>query len=125
MCSAVAERLTMARLSNIPAALNGLPSTLERLPYDKDGDRRRRAPWRKWYGTARWQRLRWSVLEAAHFTCARCGKIEMETRRLVADHVVPHQGDAAKFWDEGNLQCLCEDCHNGWKAAEEWAAGYR
>jgi 5-methylcytosine-specific restriction endonuclease McrA len=75
--------------------------------------------WRSWYKTARWQRLRWSVLLKACFTCAKCGHIEAITKLLVADHVVPHRGDEALFWDEENLQCLCKTCHDRVKQAEE------
>lgn len=30
----------------------------------------------------------------------------------VADHIDPHRGDPVKFWT-GELQALCDDCHNG------------
>ena len=76
---------------------------------------------RRWYKTARWQRLRWSVLVAAIFTCRMCGRIEADTSRLVADHVVPHRGSEVLFWDGGNLQCLCEGCHSRAKQREEAA----
>ena len=49
--------------------------------------------WRKWYKTARWQKLRWSVLVRDLFTCQMqgCGRIEADTSQLVADHKHPHQ----------------------------------
>jgi 5-methylcytosine-specific restriction endonuclease McrA len=74
---------------------------------------------RGWYKTARWQRLRWQVLVRARFTCAMCGRLEADTARLVADHVVPHRGRAALFWDDANLQCLCKPCHDGAKQRAE------
>lgn len=79
--------------------------------------------WRAWYKTARWQRLRWQVLVAARFTCARCGRIEGKTSQLVADHVAAHRGDAAMFWDSANLQCLCKACHDSAKQSEERRRG--
>lgn len=75
--------------------------------------------WRAWYKTARWQKLRWQVLVKALFTCAMCNRVEGETSKLVADHKVPHRGDEALFWDEGNLQCLCKGCHDSVKQAQE------
>jgi 5-methylcytosine-specific restriction enzyme A len=80
------------------------------------------AAWRAWYGTKRWRQLRWQVLLEAMFTCARCGRIEGNTRLLVADHVEPHRGDERMFWARGNLQCLCKPCHDSEKQREEAAA---
>lgn len=80
-------------------------------------------PLRHLYGTARWQKLRWQVLVDALFMCARCKRIEADTSQLVADHIRPHRGDAALFWDRGNLQCLCKPCHDSAKQAEERAGG--
>lgn len=74
--------------------------------------------WRKWYKTAEWKSLRWDVLVAAHFTCVRC-QVVGESRDLVADHVRPHRGDHAMFFDKFNLQCLCATCHNRDKQREE------
>lgn len=77
-------------------------------------------PWKRWYHTARWARLRWQVLLRDAFTCRMCGKLEGDTARLVADHKTPHRGDARLFWDLDNLQTLCADpCHNSVKQAEE------
>ena len=40
----------------------------------------------------------------------------MEQGRLVkatvVDHIIPHRGDAKLFWDEGNWQSLCKNCHD-------------
>lgn len=78
--------------------------------------------WRRWYKTARWQALRWSVLTRDLFTCRRCHKVVNATSQLVADHIVPHRGDEAMFWDAGNLQCLCKPCHDKHKQREERTA---
>lgn len=77
--------------------------------------------WRAWYKTARWQRLRWSVLERDLFTCQRCGRVEHDTSLLVGDHKVPHRGDPVLFWDAANVQCLCKPCHDKDKQSEERA----
>lgn len=80
--------------------------------------RDRLSVWRRWYGTAAWRRLRWSVLVDATFTCARCGQVGTGPD-LVADHIAPHRGDRDLFFDRENLQCLCKACHDGAKQREE------
>ncbi len=79
-------------------------------------------PWRRWVKTARWQRLRWSVLVRDLFTCQKCKRIETDTSQLVADHKTPHRGDERLFWDDANLQCLCKTCHDVVKQTEEQAS---
>jgi 5-methylcytosine-specific restriction endonuclease McrA len=76
-------------------------------------------PWRARYKTARWQKLRWSILLRDLFTCQVCKRIEADTSRLVADHKVPHRGNERLFWDDRNLQCLCRACHDTVKQSEE------
>lgn len=44
-------------------------------------------------------------------------------RHLVVDHIKPHKGDAALFWDAANWQALCPDHHDIVKQREE-ARGY-
>lgn len=84
---------------------------------EKGGYRSRDAnsPWRRFYKTARWQKLRWRVLVRDLFTCRFCGHVEADTSLLVADHIKPHRGDETLFWDERNLQCLCKTCHDSVK----------
>ncbi|MDO5658302.1 MAG: HNH endonuclease signature motif containing protein [Paracoccus sp. (in: a-proteobacteria)] len=77
--------------------------------------------WRRWYKTQGWRDLRWDVLVAAGFRCARCELVCLSAN-LVADHIQPHRGDEARFWDRGNLQCLCKRCHDSDKQREERAA---
>ncbi|MGZ9812629.1 HNH endonuclease [Pseudoroseicyclus sp. H15] len=110
----------MGRLKTLKPELRRAPARLGFLP--RDVEERRTNPLRHLYKTARWQRLRWKVLTRDLFTCRRCHKLEADTSLLVADHVIPHRGDEALFWDEGNLQCLCTTCHDGAKQREEAAA---
>lgn len=115
----------MARLKAIKPRVSAMPSRLGYAAGDEAARSRHRdatQPWRQWYKTARWQRLRWSILVRDLFTCQRCKKVEGNTRLLVADHKTPHRGDEALFWDAGNLQCLCKTCHDGVKQAEEQAS---
>lgn len=74
--------------------------------------------WRRWYKTAEWRALRWSVLMDELFACRLCGHIGTGPD-LVADHVIPHRGDRDLFFDRGNLQCLCKSCHDSAKQREE------
>ena len=57
-------------------------------------------------GTARWQRLRRSVLARDGYRCRICGR----PGRMEVDHVQPVQRGGAA-WDTGNLQALCRGCH--------------
>lgn len=108
--------------------LTYLAPTTQRLSHtslapDKTYDEKRQAntAWRKWYKLKRWTDMRWQVLVDACFTCARCGKFEGKTSKLVADHRRPHRGNPDLFWDRQNLQCLCSECHDGAKRQEERA----
>jgi 5-methylcytosine-specific restriction enzyme A len=38
----------------------------------------------------------------------------------IVDHKVPHRGDPVLFWDPDNLQTMCQEHHNRWKAAQEY-----
>lgn len=74
----------------------------------------RRQQIKAWYDSARWQHRRARQL-ADEPLCRMCLTIrERITAASVADHVVPHRGNAEAFW-HGELQSLCVDCHNGWK----------
>ncbi|MGF7161273.1 putative kinase [Rhodoligotrophos appendicifer] len=89
----------------------------KRRRYDRVRDQE---PSRAWYKTARWQKLRWSILVRDLFTCQKsgCGRVETETSQLVCDHVEPHRGDEALFWN-GPFQTLCKACHDRDKQREE------
>jgi 5-methylcytosine-specific restriction protein A len=112
----------MAALKRIAPTLTVLPPRVAFLSDDAASASRlrdARHEWRAWYKTSRWQRLRWSVLVEDLFTCAVCKVIHSDTSQLVADHKVAHRGNAALFWDKGNLQCLCKACHDSTKQAAE------
>lgn len=66
----------------------------------------------------RWRKARAAFLMERPF-CAMCeatGKLQAAT---VVDHVKPHRGDEALFWDRTNWQPLCERHHNRDKARLE------
>lgn len=97
------------------AGSNPAPAT-KRMPrkYDHHAKLDKEQPWRRWYKTARWQKLRWSVLTKGRFTCRLCKRTETDTSRLVCDHVLSHKGNERLFWS-GPFQVLCKDCHDGTK----------
>lgn len=75
---------------------------------------------------ARWQRYRKSYL-AEHPLCALCAEKTPPVVRAatVVDHITPHRGDQALFWEMGNHQPLCKECHNIKTATEDGAFGNR
>ena len=36
----------------------------------------------------------------------------------IVDHIIPHKGERALFWDKSNWQALCTTCHNVKTAGE-------
>lgn len=118
----------MARLTTLKPTLGTLPPRLGPAPgdeQDRNKHRQTAEPWRKWYQLVRWKRLRIQTFTRDHFTCqmAGCGKIEGNTSKLICDHVTPHKGDEALFFDARNLQTLCKPCHDTLKQREERSRG--
>jgi 5-methylcytosine-specific restriction enzyme A len=72
--------------------------------------KRRELPWRAWYTTARWQRIRATQLRA-HPMCVMCKGRGVDRPATVANHIVPHHGDASLFW-YGKLSSVCKSCHD-------------
>ena len=54
------------------------------------------------YKTARWQKLRASVLAASPF-CTSCAERGRATLATVANHRIPHRGDLTLFGDPAAL----------------------
>lgn len=68
--------------------------------------------------TSAWDKARVDYLRK-HPLCVKCkakGRLRAAT---VVDHIKPHRGDDALFWDSGNWQSLCAPCHNADKQREE------
>jgi 5-methylcytosine-specific restriction enzyme A len=122
----------MARLKTTQPLLTVAPPRLA-APKDDAGRsayRRKHTPGYALYSDRRWRGddngvggLRWDVLVRDRFSCRMCGVMHSDTSRLEADHIKPHKGDPALFWDPGNLQCLCGDCHRGRKQADDRRQG--
>lgn len=116
----------MGRLKALPSRLDKLPTKLQALdPLPKTRTQRRDAdaPWRAWYKTARWQKLRLVILKRDLWTCAKTGQIVSGKYPApdspVIDHIRPHRGDAKLFWDPENLQVLCKSYHDSEKQKQE------
>ena len=66
--------------------------------------------------TARGYNRRWRKVRKMYLNknplCVECLKSGIITPATVVDHIEPHKGDYGKFWDEDNMQSLCESCHN-------------
>jgi hypothetical protein len=72
---------------------------------------------KRWYKTARWQRRRAEQL-AAEPLCWRCLAAGRATLATVANHTVPHRGDADLFWN-GKLDSQCKRHHDSDQQREE------
>lgn len=62
-----------------------------------------------------------AVFNRDGYRCQTCGKLcrGRGPHSPVCDHVVPHKGDEALFFDPHNLQTLCKSCHDGDKQRQE------
>lgn len=62
---------------------------------------------------------RWQKARAGHLRnnplCAECLKRGIVTPATIVDHIVPHRGDQALFWDPNNRQSMCKHCHDSHK----------
>jgi 5-methylcytosine-specific restriction protein A len=75
------------------------------------------AAWHNWYGLKAWKARRAAQL-FEHPTCRMCEATGRLVSANVADHVIPHKGDEVLFW-HGELQSLCQPCHDAGKARQE------
>ena len=75
------------------------------------------------YGRA-WQKASRKFLES-HPLCVRCMREGRYTKATVVDHIRPHRGDMALFWDKDNWQPLCKRCHDKKTWTEDKTPEYR
>ena len=61
--------------------------------------------------TYRWHKERTAYL-SRNPLCAECERGGQVKAATVVDHIRPHRGDVALFWDRRNWQALCTNCHN-------------
>lgn len=60
---------------------------------------------------------------AKHPLCAKCLERGAVVAATDVDHIVPHRGDHALFWDETNWQSLCHQDHSAKTAQEDGGFG--
>jgi len=75
------------------------------------------------YGS-RWQKARVGWLRS-HPLCAECQRLGKLVAASDVDHITPHKGDMAIFWDAGNWQSLCRSCHSSKTVREDGGFGAR
>lgn len=109
----------MPRLRALKANVAALPPRIGYLPGDeKARDRQRNAaqPWRAWYKTPRWEKLRQAVFLRDHYICQRSGELCVgkapAANSPVANHKTPHRGNPALFWDINNLETVSKRVHD-------------
>ncbi len=61
------------------------------------------------YNSNQWARIRTNQLTKEPW-CAICLQKNMRTFATDVDHITPHRGDSARFFD-GPFQSLCHSCH--------------
>ncbi len=73
--------------------------------------------------TRRGYGYRWQQERKAHLRlyplCVMCQAIGRVTEATVVDHIIPHRGDPALFWNTDNWQSLCAPHHDSDKQMAE------
>lgn len=82
-----------------------------------------RPAYHAWYKTDRWRRYRIAYL-AKHPYCVDCKRDGRTTFATEVDHIVPHRGIHALFWDTTNHQGLCASCHSKKTFKENGGSGF-
>ena len=126
------------RLATLKPRLTGLPYRLNGQPQELTGSswRAGKTSTERGYGY-KWQQAREGYLRL-HPVCVMCDAEGKVTVATVVDHITPHEGNQALFWNSANWQSLCATHHsrdkqrqenaNKWKAArtmEEAVAALR
>jgi 5-methylcytosine-specific restriction endonuclease McrA len=119
-------------LTTLRPRLSAAPPRLAYAAGDeKAADRRRDqlSPWRQWYRTERWRKLRQEVFVRDSYTCQRtrvvCAGRHPDSNSPVANHKTPHKGDPVLFWDINNIETVTKAVHDSLVQAEERAAERR
>jgi 5-methylcytosine-specific restriction protein A len=80
----------------------------ERQP-NRERDKKRGSACKRLYG-AKWRKARDAWLKECPL-CVECEKRGRLVDATDVDHIVPHRGNKAIFWDYDNWQSLCGTCH--------------
>lgn len=116
----------MAKLRLLKANVATLAPRIGFAPDDekaRDKQRRVHQPWRQWYKTKRWERLRQAVFIRDAYICQRTGIVCMGKSpapdSAVANHKTPHRGNPRLFWDINNIETVSKEVHDGLIQREE------
>jgi len=115
----------MAKLRTIKPLVGTIKPLVGRMRGEKARDQHRSntQPWRAWYKTDRWERLRRQAFERDLYTCQRSGELcagnGNDPNSPVANHKVPHRGDPSLFWDINNIETVTKRIHDSLIQAEE------
>jgi 5-methylcytosine-specific restriction protein A len=93
------------------------PRGPSRAESEREYDRRRGSAAQRLYDGA-WQRASKSFLRA-HPLCAYCALDGRTVAAGLVDHLYPHRGDRALFWERRNWVSSCKPCHDGFKQSVE------
>ncbi|QEX18510.1 HNH endonuclease [Hypericibacter terrae] len=88
-----------------------------------DYDQRRGTARKRGYDS-RWDKARKAYL-AKHPLCVKHEAKGETVAAIIVDHIIPHRGDKALFWDSDNWQPLCKPCHDAKTATEDSAFANR
>jgi 5-methylcytosine-specific restriction protein A len=72
----------------------------------------------------RWMKAR-KLFLSINPLCVLCKLENIIKAARVVDHIIPHKGDMAKFWDRSNWQSLCTAHHNTKTATEDGGFGHK
>lgn len=79
--------------------------------------------WSHLYNTPQWKALRKEALRRDGYKCRRTGVMLRQGRThphsAVVDHIKPHRGDEALFFDLNNLQSVSKAYHDSAKQRVE------
>jgi 5-methylcytosine-specific restriction protein A len=116
----------MGKLTTLKPMIGSLPSRIGLATGDerqRDNQRREAQPWRNWYKTVRWEKLRREAFARDLYTCTRTGELCAGTGHApnapVANHKTPHKGDPSLFWDIDNIETVTKRVHDTIIQAEE------
>lgn len=87
------------------------PKTIRDLRDNGPAVSRYRAKTQAMYRTYRWRKASRDY-RRSHPVCELCRDEGRVSLAQCVDHIEPHYGDPAKFWDVNNWQSACKPCHS-------------
>jgi 5-methylcytosine-specific restriction protein A len=118
----------VGKLKSLRSGIAPLAPRVGFIPGDEkaqDKSRNNAAPWRAWYRTERWRRLRQQAFVRDHYRCQRTGELcagrYPAPNSPVANHKTPHRGNPDLFWDIDNIETVTKAVHDGLIQSDEQA----